>query len=47
MTLILGAIALLCGIPVGMIIGVVIGYTMFARDVNHSEPGANPEDWGV
>lgn len=47
MTMILGAIALLCGIPVGMIIGVVIGYSMCAREVNNSEPGANPEDWGV
>ena len=47
MTVILGAIAMLCGIPVGMIIGVVIGYSMCAREVNNSEPGANPEDWGV
>lgn len=47
MTAIVAAIALLCGVPLGMIIGLVIGYAAFTREVNHSEPGVNPEDWGV
>lgn len=47
MTTILAAVALLCGIPLGMMLGLVIGYTMFAREVNHAEPGTQPEDWGV
>ena len=47
MTAIIAAIALLCGIPAGMIIGLVIGYAVFTREVNHSEPGTQPEDWGV
>lgn len=47
MTVMLLTAALLCGIPLGMIIGLVIGYAVFTREVNHSEPGTQPEDWGV
>ena len=45
MMVLLAVTALLCGVPVGIVIGLVLAHATMKPD--RPEPGTLPEDWGV
>lgn len=45
MIVLLAVTALLCGVPIGIVIGLIMARV--ALDAKRVEPGTLPEDWGV